>query len=304
MADPLARATIVPNYENKYLMASDGIRLSLNNFNNTYFVMLNINNYRFRHSAERKATGSTRKRIGLNVLGNLAIFTPTLKEQQKIGQFFNRLDDLITLHTKRLKLLKKKRKAYLQKLFPKNGKVIPRMRFKGFNDIWQSYKLSDLYTFKKGKNMSWNALNISGKYPAIIYPELYTKYSDNITKIFSRSDIEGTLGNKNDLLFPGSSTVTNGTAQANALMIDNVQIGGDIIIARPKAKIDSLFMAYQINSKKYKLYPIIVGTAVTHMYGKDLSKIKFDVPNDYKEQTKIKKFIIKIDKLITLESKK
>ena len=192
MADPLARATIVPNYENKYLMASDGIRLSLNNFNNTYFVMLNINNYRFRHSAERKATGSTRKRIGLNVLGNLAIFTPTLKEQQKIGQFFNKLDDLITLHTKRLKLLKKKRKAYLQKLFPKNGKVIPRMRFKGFNDIWQSYKLSDLYTFKKGKNMSWNALNISEKYPAIIYPELYTKYSDNITKIFSRSDIEGT----------------------------------------------------------------------------------------------------------------
>lgn len=106
------------------------------------------------------------------------------------------------------------------------------------------------------------------------------------------------------MLFPGLSTVTNGTAQANALMIDNVQIGGDIIIARPKAKIDSLFMAYQINSKKYKLYPIIVGTAVTHMYGKDLSKIKFDVPNDYKEQTKIKKFIIKIDKLITLESKK
>ncbi len=59
MADPLARATIVPNYENKHLMASDGIRLSLNNSNNAYFAVLNINNYRFRHSAERKATGST-----------------------------------------------------------------------------------------------------------------------------------------------------------------------------------------------------------------------------------------------------
>lgn len=180
---------------------------------------------------------------------------------------------------------------------------IPKMRFKGFNEEWQSKKLNTMFDFYKGKGLSIQQLN-GTKYPAIIYGELYTKYHEIINTVFSKSDSSGFLGYKNDLLFPGSSTVANGTAQTNALMVDNVQLGGDIIIARPKQNnVNSVFMSYQINSQKTNLYPIIVGTTITHMYGKDLSKLKFMITN-LSEQQKISALFAKLDHLIELQNRK
>lgn len=91
----------------------------------------------------------------------------SLDKERKIGQFFNKLDDLITLHTKRLELLKKKREAYLQKLFPENGKVIPRMRFNGFNDVWQSNLLKNIIVNHSMKSFITVDCDINGKYPVI-----------------------------------------------------------------------------------------------------------------------------------------
>ena len=42
-----------------------------------------------------------------------------IKEQQKIGLFFANLDHLITLHQRKLELLKEQKKAFLQKCFLK-----------------------------------------------------------------------------------------------------------------------------------------------------------------------------------------
>ncbi|MBZ6008980.1 restriction endonuclease subunit S [Leuconostoc gelidum subsp. aenigmaticum] len=102
MADPLARATILPTTESKYLMASDGIRLRINNhcFDN-YFILTLINSDIFRKEALKNSTGTTRKRIGLVTLGNLPMVIPSLKEQSKIGSFFERLDDAIALHQRK-----------------------------------------------------------------------------------------------------------------------------------------------------------------------------------------------------------
>lgn len=49
MAHPLARATILPKIEDKYLMASDGIRLKIDDtkFDN-YFIYSQINSEKFR----------------------------------------------------------------------------------------------------------------------------------------------------------------------------------------------------------------------------------------------------------------
>ena len=40
-----------------------------------------------------------------------------INEQQKIGTFFKKLDDTITLHQRELDLLKETKKGFLQKLF-------------------------------------------------------------------------------------------------------------------------------------------------------------------------------------------
>ena len=42
---------------------------------------------------------------------------PELSEQQKIGSFFKQLDDTITLHQRKLDLLKDLKKGLFQQLF-------------------------------------------------------------------------------------------------------------------------------------------------------------------------------------------
>ncbi|EPA0804474.1 restriction endonuclease subunit S [Enterococcus hirae] len=44
-------------------------------------------------------------------------FPPDINEQQKIGTFFKQLDDTITLHQRKLDLLKETKKGFLQKMF-------------------------------------------------------------------------------------------------------------------------------------------------------------------------------------------
>ena len=49
--------------------------------------------------------------------------TPSFQERQAVGSFFSRLDDLITLHQRKLETLKKLKKAMLQKMFPPAGRA-------------------------------------------------------------------------------------------------------------------------------------------------------------------------------------
>ena len=74
------------------------------------------------------------------------ILCPTLEEQKFIGEFIVSLDKNITLHQRKLEHLNLKKKALLQKLFPKNGERYPELRFLGFTDAWEQRKAD--YIFK------------------------------------------------------------------------------------------------------------------------------------------------------------
>ena len=55
MAEPLARACIIPNDNNRYLMASDGIRLKIDTERfDTYFILNMINSWFFRKEAIKR----------------------------------------------------------------------------------------------------------------------------------------------------------------------------------------------------------------------------------------------------------
>lgn len=71
---------------------------------------------------------------------------PKYKEATMIGEFFTSIDKNITLHQRKLDNLKLKKKALLQKLFPKNGDRYPELRFPGFTDAWEQRKLESLFT--------------------------------------------------------------------------------------------------------------------------------------------------------------
>jgi len=80
---------------------------------------------------------------------------PTFDEQKAIGQFFDSLDNLITLHQRKYDKLQVLKKAMLEKMFPKNGSSVPEIRFKGFTDAWEQRKFSDI-TFPAGEKNKEN----------------------------------------------------------------------------------------------------------------------------------------------------
>ena len=88
--------------------------------------------------------GSTIKRLYNDNILHTVISMPSVAEQKKIGAFFKELDHLITLHQRKLDRLKNIKKSMLDKMFPKDGEVVPEIRFKGFTDAWEQRKLSEV----------------------------------------------------------------------------------------------------------------------------------------------------------------
>ena len=72
---------------------------------------------RIKKWAEEKASGSTFLEISGRQLETMPVNLPSLVEQQAIGSFFSHLDDLITLHQRKLELLQNIKKSLLDKMF-------------------------------------------------------------------------------------------------------------------------------------------------------------------------------------------
>ena len=93
---------------------------------------------------DKKATGGTIKHLNQNILVDFPVVLPQKAEQEKIGEYFFSIDNLITLHQRKLERLKNVKKSMLDKMFPKDGEVVPEIRFKGFTDAWEQRKLGDI----------------------------------------------------------------------------------------------------------------------------------------------------------------
>ena len=78
--------------------------------------------------------GATINQITGYMFSKMEFKVPYLDEQKKIGEYFEKLDHLITLHQRKYDKLQVLKKAMLEKMFPKNGSSVPEIRFKGFTD--------------------------------------------------------------------------------------------------------------------------------------------------------------------------
>ena len=75
------------------------------------------------------------------------IYCPSIEEQTKVGAFFKKLDNTISLHQDAIQRQQDLKKALLQKLFPVNRERIPTVRFATFKEEWEQRKLGDFYFF-------------------------------------------------------------------------------------------------------------------------------------------------------------
>jgi type I restriction enzyme S subunit len=51
------------------------------------------------------------------IINSTDVKVPTLAEQEKIGEYFSKLDSIITLHQRKVDAYKKLKKAMMQKMF-------------------------------------------------------------------------------------------------------------------------------------------------------------------------------------------
>lgn len=93
----------------------------------------------------QKATGGTIKHLNQNILVDFPVMLPFIDEQVMLGRYFETLDHLITLHQHKCDETKELKRYMLQKMFPRNGKKNPEIRFAGFTDDWEQRKLGEVF---------------------------------------------------------------------------------------------------------------------------------------------------------------
>ena len=99
------------------------------------------------------------------------IMVPSKTEQDKISNCLRNLDNLITLHQRKLDALKKIKSALLEKMFPKNGSNVPEIRFTGFTEAWEQRKANELCTIGTGKSNTQDQV-LNGLYPFYIRSDI------------------------------------------------------------------------------------------------------------------------------------
>ena len=225
---------------------------------------------------------------------------PAINEQNKISNLLDDLDMYITLHQRKLDNLKLKKKALLQKLFPKNGDRYPELRFPGFTDAWEQRKFSDLYEKISEKN------DLSYSLDKII--SVANMYYKSDAKISNEEYLKTyNIFRYGEIAFEGNKSKDF----AYGRFVENT-IGDGIIshvfeVFRPITKYDIYFWKYYIN------YEPIMGkvlsrctkktTMMTNLVAKDFLKETAFVPS-LAEQKRIGRLLNTLDKFITLHQRK
>ena len=114
----------------------------------SYFIFSRTNE--LKKYGEIVGAGSTFVEVsGKQMAAMTLMMPPKFNEQKTIGDFFKRLDSLLTLHQRKYEKLLNIKKSMLEKMFPKEGEVVPEIRFKGFTGAWEQRKIGDYLTLSK-----------------------------------------------------------------------------------------------------------------------------------------------------------
>lgn len=234
--------------------------------------------------------------LNLKLIRSIPIQVPSIKEQENISNFINEIDKKILLLEQKHKLYDDFKKYLMQQIFTQ------KLRFENYNEA--IYKLSDLYSSKKGTGLSKDKLDEEGLNKCILYGELYTTYNEIIQDVKSKTNSqEGILSKVGDILIP-SSTTTKGIdlVTASVILEENVLLSGDITILRSKNEniINNKFFAYYFTNNLVKdVSKLTQGSTIIHLYWKDFKKVKLALP-PINEQNKCVDLFLKLDKKIDL----
>lgn len=228
--------------------------------------------------------GSTIKRLYNNNILETAINYPSPEEQQKIASYFQSLDSLIQITSKKLASLKQIKAASLQSMFPREGETVPKVRFKGFEERWLLMKINDVCK-QSTSRLSENSLGPNAGnyavYGANGYLQNITTYDYDCPYIGIIKDGSGAGRSR---LYPKYSSII-GTMQ--------------YII--PKETINIEFLAYLFETINFTKF--IIGSSIPHIYYKNYCENIVPIPS-YNEQQKIGAYFRNLDRQISLQTQR
>ena len=255
------------------------------------------------------AAGSTVNNLNKELVVNTTVTYPSVEEQRTIGQFFEEIENLITLHQRKLEKLHNLKKAMLAKMFPQNGSVYPEIRFAGFTDAWEQRKFSELTEIRSASRVHKEEWQSSG------------------VPFYRSSDVMAALnGTENEKafiseeLFEKLSAVSGKLEKGDVLVTGGGSVGKPYIVPNNEPlytkDADLLWIKNNENLEPYFVYTFFfsptftdylnsvshVGT-IAHYTITQLGETPITLPC-VSEQQKIGEYFRNLDTLITLHQRK
>lgn len=251
------------------------------------------------------ATGGTIKHLNQNILVDFMVSMPQSMEQKKIGELFQILDHLITLHQRKLEKLKNIKKSMLENLFPQNGEKTPKIRFSGFTKDWEQRKLGEVADIIGGGTPStlnldyWDG-TIDWYSPAEIINQIYVYRSQRkITEL-------GLEKSSAKMLPVGTVLFTScaGIGKTAILAKRGCTNQGFQSIVPYSNTLDSYFIFSR--TEELKKYGELVGAGSTfvEVSGRQMENMQLMIPKTIDEQHIIGLLFSSLDHLITLHQSK
>ncbi|MBO9728951.1 MAG: restriction endonuclease subunit S [Chitinophaga sp.] len=187
----------------------------------------------------------------------------------------------------------------------KSEGLMPEFRFPEFIEPWEMTPLSIVCDVYRGGAFSKADIDENGTELCIHYGELFTKYNEVIKTIYSKTNKSDGIKSKiGDILMPSSDVTPNGLVKASAILLDNVVLGGDMNILRPKIIINSIFLSYLLNYSRSEIIKLVSGTTVKHIYPSQIVTCQLPIISNALEQQKIASCLSSLDEIIAAHSQK
>ena len=316
-AEDISRASVVKNQG--IIIGGDLNVIKANHLLDPTFLALTISNGEQQKELSKRAQGKSVVHLHNSDLQEVNLTFPLLNEQKEISTLFEKMDNIITLHQRKLEKLKLAKKALLQKLFPKNGSQFPEIRFKGFTDAWEQCKLGEIFEYLQNNTLSRDSLNYKNpNIKNIHYGDILVKFDEildgsnkDIPYINSELDLSKfskSLLRDGDIIF--SDTAEDDTV-GKAIELQNVNapfiLGGlHTIPCRPLIPFGKGYLGNFLNSDSYRLQlrPLVQGIKVSSISKSALKDTMIEYPKTLDEQEKIGSLFYYIAKMITLHQRK
>ena len=240
--------------------------------------------------------------LNKNDLDNQDIAIPSEKEQKKIGSFFRQLDNLITLHQRKLDKLHKVKRSLLERMFPRNGANVPEIRFSGFTGAWEQRKFSD-FTFAAGER---NKDDLDLEPFAITNNQGFIAQSEAHDDFGYMKDVDRKMY---IVVKPNSFAYNPARINVGSLGYyegaENVIVSSLYEVFQTAEYVDDKFLKHWFKTKAFQdwIERLQEGSVRLYFYYDKLCECIMSMPS-VEEQRKIGAYLDKIDNLITLHQRK